>query len=55
MLLEFIVLFLILGFVWNYHTISELKLQVFDLNQEILQMRLNDGKHTSFSIEEPDN
>ena len=55
MLLEFIVLFLILGFIWNYNTISELKLQVFDLNQEILQMRLNDGKHTSFSIEESGN
>ena len=55
MLLEFLVLFLIIGFVWNFNTIAELKMQVFDLNQEILQMRLNDGKHTSFSIEESDN
>ena len=55
MLLEFIVLFLILGFVWNYHTISELRLQVFDLNQEILQMRLSEEKHTTLSIEGSDN
>ena len=55
MLLEFIVLFLILGFVWNYHTISELKLQVFDLNQEILQMRLSEEKHTTFEIKESEN
>lgn len=55
MLLEFLVLFLIIGFVWNFNTIAELKMQVFDLNQEILQMRLENGKHTSFSIEESGN
>jgi hypothetical protein len=55
MLLEFIVLFLILGFVWNYHTISELKLQVFDLNQEILQMKLEKDKQIIFGIEESEN
>lgn len=55
MLLEFLVLFLIIGFVWNFNTITELKLQVFDLNQEILQMRLSEGKHTTFEIEGSEN
>ena len=55
MLLEFLVLFLIIGFVWNFNTIAELKMQVFDLNQEVLQMRLSEEKHTSFSIEESEN
>ena len=55
MLLEFLVLFLIIGFVWNFNTIAELKMQVFDLNQELLQMRLSEEKHTTFEIKESEN
>ena len=55
MLLEFLVLFLIIGFVWNFNTIAELKMQVFDLNQEVLQMRLSEEKHTTFEIKESKN
>ena len=55
MLLEFLVLFLIIGFVWNFNTIAELKMQVFDLNQEVLQMRLSEEKHTTFEIKESEN
>lgn len=55
MLLEFLVLFLIIGFVWNFNTIADLKMQVFDLNQEILQMRLSEEKHTTFEIKESEN
>ena len=55
MLLEFLVLFLIIGFVWNFNTISELKMQVFDLNQEVLQMRLSEEKHTTFEIKKSEN
>ena len=35
MLLEIIIFALILGFAWNRYVIEELKMQVFDLNQEL--------------------
>lgn len=54
MLLELLVLFLVAGFVWNLHQINELKIQIFDLNQEIVYMK-NDDIKTVFKIEESDN
>lgn len=44
MLIQILIVLLLLGFVWNRNTIEELRLQVFDLNQEILQTRLELSK-----------
>lgn len=54
MLAEILIILLVIGFVWNRYVIDDLRLQVFDLNQEVLQMRLKDEK-PMFEIKESNN
>ena len=53
MLLELVIFALILGFAWNRYEITELRMQVFDLNQELACK--SSKPCTSFNIEEGEN
>lgn len=50
MLQELLLFALVIGFIWQYYLINELKMQIYDINQELAYK--SSKPCTSFNVEE---